>query len=183
MKKIILFTICLSSIGLLAQRANNLNVNSNLELKAFEFTLGKWEFQWHHIDPQTRKVVDDGISYSNVYLIQDGATYADDFYKKNSDGTEVRGTTFRSYDSNSRKLRMRWMVAGSLNTVDMEGNVDGENIVLYRTDKQDNNFGKYRIRITFYDITKDSYKWKRDFIFDDGTVIEKTTFYEAKRVK
>lgn len=183
MTKSLLFLItvfCIQGVTT-TQSSEELENKLPQELKALEFTLGKWEFNWYHLDPYSGKVVDDGLSYSNVYLIQDGTMYADDFYKKNPDGSEIRGTTFRAYDTKAKKLRMRWMVGGTLNTVDMEGNKEGENIVFYRNDEQNDQFGKYKIRITFYDIEENSYKWKRDFVFNDGTVVEKTTFYVAKR--
>lgn len=183
MKKSILIPICLISQFFFAQAVSNLNENSPKELKAFEFTLGKWEFNWYHMDPKTREIIDDGVAYSNVYLIQDGLTYADDFYKKNKDGSVVQGTTFRGYDPKAKKLRMCWIMAGSFQPTFMEGNVEGDEVVLLIKGEQNDQFGKYRVRIVFYDITKDSYKWRRDFVFDNGFVVEKTTFYEAKRIK
>lgn len=152
------------------------------ELKPFEFTLGKWEFTWHHLDAQTRKIIDDGKAYSTVTLIHDGMTYADEFYKKNADGTEVKGTTFRGYDPESKKLKLLWMVAGNLSVVSATGMQEGQNVVLTFDKEISDKYGTYLVRITFYEITKESYKWKQDFVYKDGTIVEKTAFYEARRI-
>ncbi|QSE96500.1 hypothetical protein [Fulvivirga lutea] len=151
-------------------------------LRPLAFTLGNWEFTWHHLDPQTRKYVDDGKAYSSVTLIHNGLTYADEFYKKNKDGSEIRGTTFRGYDPASKKLKLMWLVAGNLSYSTASGSKEGDNIVLYFDEEQNDQYGNYRVRITFYNITSNSYEWKQDFIYKDGTVVEKTMFYEAKRI-
>ena len=77
---------------------------------------------------------------------------------------------------------MKWMVTGTHAETNMKGSKVGDEIVMYITEKQNDQFGTYTIRITFYDIRKDSYKWKQDFLFDNGLVVEKTTFYTATRL-
>lgn len=177
-KRLLIIILCLLHICAFGQ-----SQEVSPELKPFEFTLGTWEFSWHHLDARTRKYVDDGKAYSTVTLIHDGMTYADEFYKKNADGSEVRGTTFRGYDPVSKKLTLVWMVAGSLSTVSATGSQEGDRVVLTFDKEINDQYGNYLVRITFYDIQKDSYKWKQDFIYKDGTIVEKTSFYEARRIE
>ena len=164
------------------QPVHQLNENS-VGLENFEFTLGKWQFEWYHLDPSSGEFIFDGFSHSHVYLIQDGRTFADDFHMEKKDGAEVSGTTFRSFDPVENKLRMKWMVSGTFSSVDMTGEKIGDELVFFMTEPQEDQYGKYRIRITFYDISRNRYKWKRDFVFEDGTIVEKTTFYVANRVQ
>lgn len=177
-RQLLIALLCWVQVGVFAQ-----SQEVSPELKPFEFTLGKWEFSWYHLDAQTRKYVDDGKAYSTVTLIHNGMTYADEFYKKNADGTETRGTTFRSYDSVSKKLKLVWMTAGNLSTVSATGSQAGEDVVLTFDKEINDQYGNYVVRITFYDIQKDRYKWKQDFMYKDGTIIEKTAFYEARRIE
>lgn len=174
----------LLSFGANAQYSEKLNSNAPKELKNLAFTLGKWEFQWYHLDPNTKENIADGKSYSTVFLIHNGYTYCDDFFSEKQGNTkEVRGTTFRSFDPSANLYTMAWMVSESLMTNHMTGKKEDDKLIFETVETQKDQYGTYKSTITFYNIRKDSYDWKEDRLYDGSVLVKKATFYKAKRIK
>ncbi len=181
MKNIISIIALIVSFNVLGQYVDKINKNAPEQMKELAFTLGKWEFQWTTMNSD-RSYKDGGKSSSNVYLIQDGYVYCDDFFQ-DLNGQLIIGSTLRSFDANTGKWKMLWAPAGNLTPSEFEGGVQGDSLVFWQVKETTDSFGSFKTKITFYDIKKNSYSWKSDRLYDGKILVEKVAFYTATRIE
>lgn len=145
------------------------------------FLIGNWDYK-------ARGYVGNGnykdMSYqSKVHYVFDKKAIHEEFgfYKEGTQFVSL-GVTVRSYDEKASKWRMIWYSTNLNAITTMIGEFkNGE----FHFDGKGTE-GQYQFleKIVFYDIKKDSYKWKMDRSYDGGNNWIKNFFsYEAKKVK
>jgi hypothetical protein len=99
------------------------------------------------------------------------------------DGKEKHGTNIRTFNPKTRKWDNQWVASGSLQWVYFEAEKVGEAMVMIGGKGTDPN-GDYVDRNTFYEITTDRWRWRKDRSYDGGkSWTEGVGFIEATRAK
>lgn len=171
-KVLILVGLFLSTLHLNAQKTN--------EFKKMDFLIGNWKFN-------AKSLMPDGsyqpqVFYSKVESIFGGNAHRDNFHYKNQNGDLILyGSTIRSYNIQSGKWKMLWYNYNLSHITEMSG--DFKNNEFHFQAKGRDAKGEYIEKITFYNISKDSYSWKSDKSYDKGqTWLKKHFSYDAERI-
>ena len=172
MKRIYTFLIfqCISSLLLPAQ-----------SLSTLDFFIGTWKLQTIDIQPDGSFV--KGQAISEVKYILDGYAIQDDFMMLNREGEVVfRGTSIRSYNQQSGKYQIAWIMPGHRGFTDIEAEWNGGKLI--STGKGYDAFGDFLERFEYYDITDKSYSFRMDRSYDGGkTWIKDYSQMTATKVK
>lgn len=150
-------------------------------LKTLDFFVGEWSLITTGTQPDGSLV--KGKARSKVKYILDGHAIEDDYYDLNENGDVVfRGISIRSYNRNTKRFQIVWVMPGVKGITDIDAEwKDGK---LVSTGKGYDGYGEFLERFEYYDITKDTYKFKMDRSYDGGNHwIENFSRIEAKRVK
>lgn len=150
------------------------------QLEQLDFFIGHWELETNDIQPDgTFKT---GKAKSKVKYILDGYAMQDNYLML--DGNEniiLRGTSIRSFNKNSGKYQIVWIMPGINGITDITAEFI-DNKLVGRGKGYDNN-GEFLEKFEYYNISKDSYSFKMDRSYDNGKnwIINFGTF-EAKRI-
>ncbi len=158
---------------------NDLSQKVPEAMNHYSFLVGSWEFHWKNMQPD-KSIVDGGVSYSKVYPIMSGFAICDDFLQFNGQNV-ITGSTIRSYDPTEKKLTMKWVPSGNLIGQDFVGEFENGSLIFWQVGKTKDEYGSYKVRITFYDIGEKQYSWKTDRFYDDGYVLKNVSSYIAYR--
>ncbi|MEP2023533.1 MAG: hypothetical protein ABJH98_05465 [Reichenbachiella sp.] len=174
MNKLILI-ICLliiSKTEILAQ---------NEELKKLDFFIGEWELVTKASRSDGSSMI--GKARTKAYYILDQTAIQDDFYALDPSGNVVfRGTSIRSFNSQSGKYQIVWLMPGIDGITEISGVLCKGKLVT--TGKGYDANGAFIERFEYYDIQPDSYSFKMDRSYDEGkTWILNFSSFDAKKVK
>lgn len=151
------------------------------ETAQFEFIIGKWRCK-------TRFMTSDGtFSEGEATWIGrwtlGGWAIKDDWYSKGPDGKDFQGFNIRSFNPRTGKWDNRWLPQVTLQWRYYESEMVGDTMVMTGGTGEDAN-GAFTDRNTFYDITDNSWKWRKDRSYDGGqTWNEGVGFIEATRAE
>lgn len=150
-------------------------------LKKIDFFIGEWAIE--SVDIRTDGSFKKGRAKSQVKYILDGYAMQDDYLTLDeNDNIVFRGTSIRSYNPGSGKFQIVWIMPGYKGLTDIVAEwKDGK---LISTGKGYDYQGGFLERFEYYDIQKDSYKFKMDRSYNNGkTWIEKFARFTATRIK
>lgn len=151
------------------------------EMKKMEFLLGEWQFnaRFRRPDGSFGKTISRSIVKTTL-----GGRAIEDRYCNVLQSGEVDnvGITVRSYNQRTQKWLMVFYDMDLGSRTEFIGEYkDGE---FHFEGKGLHNGINLLEKVTFYNITDDSYSWKMDRSYDDGkTWIEEFFAYDAVRLK
>ncbi|MEP5614196.1 MAG: hypothetical protein ABJP45_18230 [Cyclobacteriaceae bacterium] len=149
------------------------------ELKKLSFKVGEWRLETTGLVVPGDPKMYQGVGYSNHYYINDSTALLDDHRFEWENGTIYRAITYRTFDPNSGRYLVVWAQAGTSNTLQIDGNWEGEIFVEKSTGKD--GYGVWNDRLEVFDITENSHKAKLIRRYDSGyslTILE----YSATRI-
>lgn len=156
-----------------------LNPDAPPETAQFAFIIGKWDCKTRFMNPQGEH--GEGRATWTGYYILDGWAIQDDWVPAAPGGKALQGTNIRSFNPKTEKWDNRWLPAGSLQWVYYESEQVGETMVMTGGEGRDSR-GEYVDRNTFYEITANGWRWRKDRSYDGGkTWIEGVGHIEARR--
>ena len=149
------------------------------ETAQFGFLVGEWSCETRFMNPAGE--YSTGHATWTGRWILDGWAIQDDWVTRRPDGNEFRGTNIRSYNPQSGKWDNRWISQGSLQWKYFESSQNGDTMVMIGGEGTDAR-GEFIDRNTFYEITEDAWRWRKDRSWDGGeTWFEGIGFIEASR--
>lgn len=158
-----------------------LNQAAPRETRQFEFLLGRWHCRTRFLGPD--REYHAGQATWTGYYILDGWAIKDDWVSEQPDGTEFHGFNIRSFNPETKKWDNRWLSQGNLQWKYYEAEKRGDRMVMIGGEGVDPN-GSFVDRNTFYDISENGWKWRKDRSYDGGeTWVEGIGHIEASRMK
>jgi len=155
-----------------------LNAEAPPQTAQYAFLVGKWGCKTRFMDAEGRPV--EGRATWTGYYILDGWAIQDDWVALRADGTESHGTNIRSFNPQTGKWDNRWLPAGSLQWKYFQAEKVGDTMVM--TGEGTDARGPFIDRNTFYEISADGWRWRKDRSYDGGTSwIEGVGYIEATR--
>ncbi|WP_353779652.1 YHS domain-containing (seleno)protein [Winogradskyella sp. 3972H.M.0a.05] len=141
------------------------------------FLAGSWKIDYKQKRQDGSYSLTKGKWYG--YFTPDGMSIIDYWGK----GMPVQGINVRTFDPNSNKWSMTWIQNNTLgNKALIEGEEINGKMVFHTKYWELDPTGQYQNRITFYDISENSFSYFIDTSTDGGkTWIEKTTIIEATK--
>ncbi len=153
------------------------------KLDAFAFIIGQWDCDINFTDEENKSIRNKAI-WTGRYILN-GNAIEDEYRETNKKGELIRlGLNIRSYHP-KKGWTMKWFdVLNStwldLGPKELGGVIVDDSKIIFK------HYADQRIivRITFYDITQNSFSWKADVSNDDEkTWQEKVFTIEAKRIQ
>jgi hypothetical protein len=136
------------------------------ELSRFDFIIGDWVCQTEY-KAENGKILKYHAKWKGYYLTNK-LMIADDFIVEDENNRlYFYGTTFRTYNKNSKSWDMRFYDGLSTKWMELTGNHDNSDEI-HLTAKGSDTKGDFITKITFYNIKKDSFDWKSDQSYDNG---------------
>ncbi|MGD8277862.1 MAG: hypothetical protein PVH00_07540 [Gemmatimonadota bacterium] len=176
-----LLVAALAAPGALGAGRDSLNPAAPEETRQFAFIVGEWRCKTRFMDGSGSYT--EGAATWTGYYILDGWAIQDDWVSKRPDGEERHGTNVRSFNPQTGKWDNRWLSNGNLQWKYYSSEQVGKTMVMTGGEGRDAR-GEFVDRNTFYDIGKDSWRWRKDRSYDGGeTWIEGVGFIEATRVR
>lgn len=174
MKKALLSLFCLS------MTLSNLKAQ-NEGLERLKFFLGEWELETR--GSRSDGSIRIGKARTKAYYILDKTAIQDDFYALDNNNQVIfRGTSIRSFNRQSGKYQMVWVMPGVSGITDISGVMSNGKLVT--TGKGYDGRGEFLERFEYYNITPDSYSFKMDRSYDGGqTWMINFSSFDAKKVK
>ncbi|WP_299223436.1 YHS domain-containing (seleno)protein [uncultured Psychroserpens sp.] len=141
------------------------------------FLVGNWEVNYKQKRNDGTYSETKGRWYGQ--FTPDGMSIIDYWGK----GMPVQGINVRTYDANLGKWSMTWVQNNTLgNKALIEGELVSEKMIFQTKYWELDPSGQYLNRITFYNVTNNSFQYHIDTSVDGGkNWIEKTTIIEASR--
>lgn len=168
------------SVGSAAVAATDLNPEAPPETAQFAFLIGDWDCVTKFMKPDGSGYSLGRARWSGSYIL-DGWAIQDYWIGYGPDGKEKHGTNIRTFNPETRKWDNQWVAAGVLQWVYFEAEQVGDTMVMIGGEGTDPN-GDYVDRNTFYEIEKDSWRWRKDRSYDGGeTWFEGVGFIDATR--
>lgn len=174
MKRILLFS------SLLVIVITNLSAQND-GLKKLEFFVGEWELVTKASRPDGSVMM--GKARTKAYYILDKTAIQDNFYALDqNDNVVFRGTSIRSYNRQTGKYHIVWVMPGVYGITDISGVMSNGKLVT--TGKGYDGNGEFLERFEYYNIKQDGYSFKMDRSYDGGkTWMENFSSFDAKKVK
>jgi hypothetical protein len=158
-----------------------INSAAPTETAQYAFIIGVWNCKTRFMNQKGE--YGEGRATWTGRLILDGWAIQDDWVSQAPGGGQLHGTNIRSFNSQAGKWDNRWLAAGSLQWKYFESEQVGETMVMIGGEGKDPR-GAFIDRNTFYDISDDSWSWRKDRSYDGGkTWIEGIGFIEATRAE
>jgi hypothetical protein len=151
------------------------------ETDHFAPLLGTWEVEARRLsrDGSTWKEAEHPAQW-RFYRILDGHAIQDDFISP-APGIDVPesartyGTNIRIYNAKQQHWEMAWIDSGAREAREFSAVSKPGEIVMSSKDTEQ------RRRITFYEITESSFRWRQEWTFDGGATWVPVSYLEAKR--
>ncbi|SMD32368.1 Protein of unknown function [Reichenbachiella faecimaris] len=174
MKRLLLMT-CVSFMATLNLFAQNEG------LKKIDFFIGEWELTTKASRPDGSVMM--GKARTKAYYILDQSAIQDDFFALDANDKIVfRGTSIRSFNRQSGKYQIVWVMPGMTGITDISGVMSNGKLVT--TGKGYDGNGEFLERFEYYNIEPNSYSFKMDRSYDGGkTWLVNFSSFEAKKVK
>ncbi|WP_420580793.1 hypothetical protein [Reichenbachiella sp.] len=150
-------------------------------LKRLDFFIGEWELTTKASRPDGSVMM--GKARTKAYYILEKAAIQDDFYALDAnDNVVFRGTSIRSFNQQTGKYQIVWVMPGISGITDISGVMSNDRLVT--TGKGYDSNGEFLERFEYYDIKPDSYSFKMDRSYDGGeTWLLNFSSFDAKKVK
>lgn len=136
------------------------------ETAQFSFLIGDWDCTIHYLKPDGSGYAEGRARWSGHSILA-GWAIQDEWTGYAADGSESHGINVRFYDTRTGKWDNRWLEAGALQWQHFEAEKVGETMVMTGGEGEDLR-GKFLDRNTFYDITPDGWRWRKDRSYDGG---------------
>lgn len=174
MKRIYLLMLVISMAVMNLQAQNE-------GLKKLDFFIGEWELTTKASRPDGSVMM--GKARTKAYYILDQTAIQDDFFALDpNDNVVFRGTSIRSYNRQSGKYQIVWVMPGVNGITDISGVMSNGKLVT--TGKGYDGNGEFLERFEYYNIKPDSYSFKMDRSYDGGkTWLVNFSSFDAKKVK
>ena len=149
-------------------------------LKKLDFFIGEWSLTTKDLTPSGAII--SGKARTKAYYILDKAAIQDDFYMLGqNDQVVFRGTSIRSFNRQSGKYQIVWVMPGVDGIIDISGVLSNGKLVT--TGKGYDGRGEFLERFEYYDIKPDSYSFKMDRSYDGGkTWLLNFSSFDTKRI-
>ena len=160
------------------------------ELAAFAFLIGDWT-----CESRIKGADGEYQTYPATWVgryVMDGYVIADEFRQFDANGNLTQlGTTYRSYNTERGAWTMKWLDA--LNSIWLDlgpeelGGVEvSDTSVVFKHYLPEGPAREFFptqtiFRITFHDISRDSFRWKAEVSTDEGASWEQVQAIEARR--
>lgn len=143
------------------------------ELSQYAFIVGDWDCKTRFMGPDG-SFTEGSARWSGHWIL--GGTAIQDIWQGGAGGF---GTNLRSYNAETGKWDNRWLAGGQWKYYVSEQ--IGETMVMTGGEGKDPR-GAFIDRNTFYEIEKNSWRWRKDRSYDGGkTWFEGVGFIEATR--
>lgn len=157
----------------------SLNPDAPPETAQFSFIVGHWDCKIRFMGPD--QSFSEGQATWTGYYVLDGWAIKDDWVSIQPDGSRSHGFNIRSFNTETGQWDNRWLPQGTLQWAYYESEQMGETMVMTGGEGIDAR-GAFVDRITFYNISEDSWSWRKDRSYDDGeSWFEGVAFIEATR--
>ena len=164
-----------------AMARNGLNPDAPPETGQFSFIIGTWHCKTRFMTPDG--TISEGEATWIGQWALDGWAIKDDWFSTGPDGKPFQGFNIRSFNPKTRKWDNRWLPQVTLQWRYYESEMVGDTMVMTGGAGKDAN-GAFTDRITFYNISENSWSWRKDRSYDGGkTWNEGVGFIEATRVE
>ena len=175
-KKIVtLIIITLTGVGCVqddsfeeSTKNQTLNENAAVETESLGRLVGKWDIKIESLDKEGNWNPGTNNIEWHWYYILNGHGIQDDWITEKlaadgSDSTLVYGTNIRIYNKNENIWYMAWIHGDGQKLAAFTAvNEDGKVIM------EGKNANGREVRITFFDITENSFEWQQEWTFDEG---------------
>lgn len=146
------------------------------ELKQFSFMIGHCNCEDSIRSPannqwQKLKSTWDGKYIMNGTAIQDGGT-----------NERFNPMNIRVFDSKKKKWMVTYFSTPAYNSGVWEGKKEGNKMIMRKPTTAPNGM-KGENRLTFYNISKQGFSWKGEFVSEDGSVVYAFWKIKCKKVK
>ncbi|MFQ5527923.1 MAG: hypothetical protein ACE5GX_16895 [Thermoanaerobaculia bacterium] len=159
-----------------------LNPKAPPETAQFSFAIGEWSCTTRGMQPDG-SIKKGGPATWTFYYILDGWAIQDDWVAIQPSGAKHHGTNIRSFNSQTGKWDNRWLAQGNLQWKYFSSEQVEETMVMTGGEGTDPR-GDFVDRNTFFDISEDSWSWRKDRSYDGGkSWIEGVFFIDATRVR
>lgn len=171
----------LSPIRLHAQAGfGQLNPAAPPETSQYSFIIGKWDCATRFLNPKGEYKEGHAV-WTGSYIL-DGWAIQDLWASEGPKGT-FYGLNIRSFNKKTGKWDNRWLPQGTLEWKYFESHLDGDSMVMIGGEGTDSR-GPFVDRNTFFDITENSWHWRKDRSWDGGkTWFEGVGFIDATRLE
>ncbi len=152
------------------------------ETAQFSFLIGEWACTIRSLSFDGSSYTESSATWIGRYAL-DGWAIADEWISPRKGGGSYHGTNIRTFNPKTGKWDNRWVSAPNLQWAYFEAEKVGDTMVMLGGGGTDPN-GSYIDRNTFYEITADAWKWRKDRSYDGGASwIQGVALIEAKRVR
>ena len=144
------------------------NENAPAELDDFAFMIGEWEVVRKSKNADGTYSTNATNAYWRASYVLNGTAILDE-WKASSSGGEQLGITLRTFDPNEKSWTCMWYDNAFKKWIRYTASRSGENMVMYGQAPKTAYQGEGGdMRITFYEIQKDSFEWKMDWRSDNA---------------
>jgi hypothetical protein len=150
------------------------------ETEQFAFLIGEWDCAIRSMGPSGELGAPARAKWVGRWDLG-GWAIRDDWTGYPPGGGTSHGFNIRSFNPRTGKWDNRWLQSGSLEWKYFEAEQVGETMVMTGGEGVDPN-GEFVDRNTFFDISPDSWRWRKDRSYDGGkTWIEGVAVIHATR--
>jgi hypothetical protein len=155
-----------------------LNPAAPPETAQYSFIIGKWDCKTKFLT-QSGEYSEGHATWTGSYIL-DGWAIQDLWASDRENGTYY-GLNIRSFNPKEGKWDNRWIAQGNLQWKYFQSEMVDDTMVMTGGEGTDQR-GDFVDRNTFYEITEDSWRWRKDRSWDGGeTWFEGVGFIEATR--
>lgn len=159
------------------------NPKAPAETSQFDFLIGEWKCKTRWMQPDGALVDGPPATWTGEYIL-DGWAIQDHWTSTQPDGSLFHGTNIRSFNPETERWDNRWLAQGNLQWKYFWAEKVGDDMVMTGGEGKDTQDRAFVDRNVFYDITADSWKWRKDRSFDGGaTWIEGVGHIHATRAR
>ncbi len=134
------------------------------ETAQFAFLIGEWSCKTRGMKPDGSMHDGPDATWTGTWILDGWAIQ--DTWQSSAPGSKP-GTNIRSFNPKTGKWDNRWLAAGTLQWKYFEAEQVGDTMVM-TGEGFDANERPIVDRNTFYEISEDSWKWRKDRSFDGG---------------
>lgn len=135
------------------------------ETAQFAFLVGEWSCTTRNLAPGGKLRPGPDATWTGYYIL-DGWAIQDDWVSTGRDGKPFHGTNIRSFNPETGRWDNRWLPSGTLRWKHYEAEKVGETMVMTGGEGVDGKGRVYVDRNTFYGITDEAWRWRKDRSFD-----------------
>ena len=145
-----------------------LNGNAPVETESLGRLVGKWDAKIERLDrdgnwnPGTNKIEWHWYYILNGHGIQDD-WITEKLAKDGSDSTLVYGTNIRIFNKQENKWHMAWIHGDGRKLATFTAVNENDKVIM-----EGRNADGREVRITFFDMTDNSFEWQQEWTFDEG---------------